>query len=215
MASAELDSYMMDYHPYKSGTNPFHTPGSDSQNLSYAKQGYLNYSRKTNFYGQIKSWLQKQILLIAAETAGPIVLTIAPGHEATQSPTGFMHEVVGQLLGGMPQKSVKVFLDRKPVMVNLVDGRNQLIRTQTVPKQSQTPGARNEATHRGTIAIKGDICNEGKTVIILDDVWTSGSTLRACSEVMLTTNPSNIKLFAIGKTVSEQLSFVEPPDFCF
>ena len=74
---------------------------------------------------------------------------------------------------------------------SVIDGRQQLIRIKDVPKQSQTPGLCNEDTHRGTIDLKGSPDNTGKTVIILDDVWTSGSTLRVCKEVIEGgTNPS-------------------------
>lgn len=194
MDSAELDSYMMDYHPYRGGTNPNHTTGSDSQTLSYAKQGLRDPYRKEAFYNKVKQWLQEEI----AQIVGPVVLTIAPGHAATPTPTGFVHEIVGELLRELRRRQV------------VEDGRNHLIRTQTVPKQSQTPGARNEDTHRGTIEVNGGISNKNKTVIILDDVWTSGSTLRVCKEVMLSTNPKKIKLFAIGKTVQE-----EPPEDFF
>ena len=115
-----------------------------------------------------------------------MVITIAPGHEANPNPTGFMHDIVGELLVACPA---------------VVDGRQQLIRTRNVDKQSQTPGPRSEVTHRGTIELPSLPDNTGKTVIILDDVWTSGSTLHVCKEVIEGTNPSQVKLFAIGKTV--------------
>ena len=52
----EPDSKMMDYHPYSGGNNPKHSPGSDSQTLSYLKQyGYTN--GKENFYDKVFSWL--------------------------------------------------------------------------------------------------------------------------------------------------------------
>ncbi len=142
------------------------------------------------FYGRVKTWIKG----VVQGLQGPVVIVIAPGHEANPNPSGFMHEVVGEFLAGNPGL--------------VIDGRMQLIRTKTVPKQSQSSGSRNEDTHRGTIAVNSlpsttaQDLNKDRIVIILDDVWTSGSTLRVCKEVILTTNPKDVKLLAIGKTVS-------------
>ena len=104
-----------------------------------------------------------------------------------------MHDVVGELLTLHP--------------TSIDDGRRQLIRIKDVPKQS-TSKIHDESTHRGTIAINRDSrakdLNKNKTVIILDDVWTTGCTLRVCKEVMLTTNPKQVKLLAIGKDVGKK-----------
>ena len=178
MAAVQLDSYMMDYHPFRAGENPLHTPGSDSQTLSYAKQGLRDQERKKAFYKKVKAWLEQEIKKIE----GPVVLAVAPGHAASQSPSGFVHEIVA-LLGVSVEKML-------------------LVRTKTVPKQSMTPGIRSEEVHRDTIDVKGTVSNAGKTVVILDDVWTSGNTLRVCRDVVMAkTSPNQVKLFAIGKTV--------------
>lgn len=186
---SELYASMFNFEPYKDGNNPKHFNGCDSQTLNYLKGNRLYDERRKNaFYDRIYAWLKS----IVESLIGPVVIAIAPGHEANPNPTGFMHEIVGELLENLAGESNKKY--------SLFDGRCQLIRTKTVPKQSKTPGLRSEETHRGTIATTAD--NTGKVVLILDDVWTSGSTLGVCEEVMLTTNPKDIKLLAIGKTVS-------------
>ena len=56
----------------------------------------------------------------------------------------------------------------------------------------------------GIINVTADvIATFGKTVIILDDVWTSGprNKLLACRDAIAKTSPKDVKLFAIGKTV--------------
>jgi predicted amidophosphoribosyltransferase len=118
-----------------------------------------------------------------------VVVAIAPGHEANPNPTGFMHEIVQQLLAAVAYGSCPVPVEYCP-----------LFRTTTVEKQSMSQGLRSEATHRGTIGTT-TANNSGKVVLILDDVWTSGSTLRVCKEVVDMTNPKEVKLIAIGKTV--------------
>ena len=182
----KLDSYMMDYHPHRKGENPLHFPGSESQTLTYIKAGYLDSDpdRQRAFYTEVCQWLKQKVATIEE----PVTIAIAPGHAENALPNGFMHDIVEPLVA--------------EEIVN--DGRQQLIRTKTVPKQSQTPGLRNPDTHRGTIAlnaVNGPVNNTGQTVIILDDVWTSGSTLQVCAEVMRQSTPKDVKLFAIGKTV--------------
>ena len=183
----EPDSYMMDYHPHRKGKNPLHSPGSESQTLSYIKAGYLdiNSDRRKAFCTRVYKWLKQKV----AEIEGPVTIAIAPGHEKNASPSGFMHDIVEALVA---QGKVN-------------DGQKQLIRTKTVPKQSRTPGLRNPDTHKGTIKLNEDkdvnVNNTGQTVIILDDVCTSGSTLQVCAEVILQSKPKDVKLFTIGKTV--------------
>ena len=180
---ATLDAYMFDYEPYRGGSNPKHT--GDSKNLNYLKIGFFDdkpYIKKT-FCDRILSWLKEAVKSLGSD---PVVIAIAPGHEKNHNPTGFMHDIVGELL-----------VDED----DITDGRCQLIRTKTVPKQSQTPGARSEDIHRGTIEINGKVDNSDKVVVILDDIWTSGSTLTVCEEVMNATNPKKVKFFVIGKTV--------------
>lgn len=186
---ADLAAYMIDFEPYRGGNNPKHK--GDSQTFSYLK--IYSPRKKTEILERINKWLKERVKgLKGKDKQIEVVITLAPGHEENSNPSGFMHDIV------------KTLLDDKDC--SLIDGRQQLIRTKTVPKQSTTPGSRDESTHRGTIAIKGTPDNKGKVVIVLDDIWTSGSTLRVCREVMLTTNPKQVILLAIGKTVPSSVS---------
>ena len=178
---AAPDAYMIDYHPYRGGENPMHTYENGSKTLSFLKQGFLSGEMKEEFCKQIYDWLKKEINAYPKEF---IIIAVAPGHAECGDPSGFMHSIVGELESE-----------------GVIHSMQKLIRTKTVPKQSQTPGHRDESTHQGTIAFKGEVPdNKGKVVIILDDVWTSGSTLRVCKKVMDESNPKEVKLFAIGKT---------------
>lgn len=177
------DSYMMDYHPFRGGTNPEHSPGSDSQTLSYFKQGTLqDPTRKRAFEDSIVVWIRG----ILNEVKDPVVIVIAPGH--LQGSTGqgnLLYNILGQFTGN-----------------NIIDGRTLLVRTTTVPKSTAGgPGARDQDRHEATIAVSTPGSVEDKEVFIFDDVWTSGATLRACQEVVTTAGAKSVKLFAVGKTV--------------
>jgi hypothetical protein len=200
MAVITLDAYMMNYEPYREGNNPNHTYQNGSKTLSFLKQGYLNGQMKREFCTMIVQWLRQQLEMLFA--LGPVVVAIAPGHVANPNPTGFMHEIVGQVRYSFSQPLQP--LQPQPLQPVAAIEYCPLVRTISVPKQSQTIGQRSENTHRGTIQINSNVIpnNSGKVVVILDDIWTSGSTLKVCREVMLVTKPKQVKLLAIGKTVN-------------
>ena len=176
------DNYMMIYHPYRAGNNPEHTPGSDSQTLSYLKQRNLrDLNRRNKFEAKIRRWIES----ILAKVQGPVVIAIAPGH--TEGSTG-QGNLLYNILGGF-------------IADNIIDGRAQLCRTRTVPKStSGGPGARDQANHEDTIEVYTPDLMRDKEVFIFDDVWTTGATLCACKAVVTTAGATSVKLFAVGQT---------------
>ena len=179
---------MMDYHPYSKVKNPKHSPGSDSQTLYYLKQ-YGNTNGKENFYDQVFTWLTRELKEVGSE----VILALVPGHEANPNPGGLVHKIVKGL-----QDKCKAEKSPLPFQDKLI-----LVRTKTVPKSSTSEGPRSPSTHRETIKVRSHSPDcSGKVVVILDDVWTSGSTLRVCQEVIRKAYPKvrDVKLFAIGRT---------------
>ena len=189
----EPDSVMIPFHPYRNGDNPDHD--YDSQTLVYSKssEGVWNENRKMDFDARVRTWLMKELTKINSK----VVIAIAPGHKANPNPSGFMHEI----LGGINHSEIV--------------GKILLYRTKTVPKSSETPGPQSKATHEGTISLhppttsptspltvlpSADFCQD-KVIVILDDVWTSGSTLCVCKDVVKELSPKKILLYAIGRTV--------------
>ncbi len=183
----ELNASMMPFYPYHSGNNPLHTPGSDSQTLVFVKRGSAIQQRKEALISKIITFLCG----LDQPAGPPVVLALAPGHKPKSY--GFLQEVI--------QKLAREHLTR------FVDGSTQLMRTVEVPKSATTPGPRDIAIHRNSIAVctpsgvAVESLNTGRVVWILDDIWTSGATLRACGEKISTTGASEIKLIAIGKTM--------------
>ena len=157
-----------------------------------------NPFRRSEFEARIKQWLKQYITeRLSFET---VVLAVAPGHEM-YNVTSFMYNLVGEFI-----------LENREL--NIEDGRSLLVRYKTIEKQAYAGVNRSEITHLASIRIhidgeyeeedEEDIIaqlNEGKVVIILDDVWTSGCTLRACEMKVHSTNPRGVHLLAIGKTV--------------
>ena len=185
---SEPNDYMMVFYPmnYESGENDY-----DSSTLRYLKADTVyNPSRRSEFEARVKGWLKQYIKKHLSDEA--IVLAIAPGHKADDN-SSFMYDLV------------KEFITENPKL-DIEDGCDLLVRYKTIEKQATSKGIRTESTHRESICIDSDdedvsLLNKGKVVIVLDDVWTSGCTLRVCEEKVRTTGPKDVHLLAIGKTV--------------
>ena len=183
------DDYMMDFYPmdHESGKNDY-----DSSTLRYMKEDKVcSPSRQSDFETRVKKWLKQYIEKHLSDKT--VVLAIAPGHEAGDN-SSFMHNLVKELIS-------------ENRTLGIEDGRQLLVRYKTTKRQATSKGIRSESTHHESIRIKNsdetDVShlNKDKVVIILDDVWTSGCTLRVCKEKVRTTGPKDVRLLAIGKTV--------------
>ena len=170
-----LHSFMMEYIPYNQGTD------YDSQTLVFLKSGNIyDQGRKDEFCGRIKEWLNQAIRVVGGKQ--PIIVALAPGHQANSIGHGFLQEVVAKVVQANP---------------HLQDGSNLLRRSETVPKATQG-GPRDVDLHMATIQVTEAVA--GRVVYILDDVWTTGATLTACERLVASAGASEIKLLAVAKT---------------
>ena len=175
--------------------NPLHD--WDSTTLIYMKSGTVyDPDRKQQFVGKVVAWLQKKVeeRLLGETQAAYVVIAVAPGHSPT-SPLSFMHEIVGTVIQN------NLFQDGERMVSRVHDGRNLLIRTWEVAKQATSHEIRSEETHRNSIAVNpSGVDVTGKIVCVLDDVWTSGCTLRVCAEKIRNAGANDVRMLAIGKT---------------
>lgn len=66
----------------------------------------------------------------------------------------------------------------------IINGAQNLIREKTVPAQkTQDRNERNIETHLNSIKVERNV--QGKTIILIDDVVTSGSSMLACKKLLL------------------------------
>lgn len=79
------------------------------------------------------------------------------------------------------------------------DGSQYLLRYKTVPEQ-KTQKKRREDTHLDSVKLKENINVNGKNIILIDDITTSGSSLRACKKILKDAGANEVICFAFGKT---------------
>lgn len=82
------------------------------------------------------------------------------------------------------------------------DGSQYLLRYKTIPEQ-KTQKKRCEDTHLDSVKLKENINVNGKNIILIDDITTSGSSLRACKKILKDAGANEVICFAFGKTVKQ------------
>lgn len=83
-----------------------------------------------------------------------------------------------------------------------LDKSNRLIRTKDIHKLS-AGGRRDKDVHLNSIKYKEDNCDlSNKTIILIDDVITTGNSLIACREILMRCGAKQIVGLGIGRTYS-------------
>ncbi len=80
-----------------------------------------------------------------------------------------------------------------------LDATDAIVRTQFTNPRHQG-GDRSEATLRASLAVQNPQLVRAKTVLLLDDITTSGNSLKVCRELLLEHGAERVKLLALGRT---------------
>ena len=179
------DGYMINYHTMQSDRT------YDSSTLFYLKTNSLReQDRGKEFKARVNLWLAEKVQAVRANYPDlQIIITTTPGHSQISTSETFLVEVITEFLASNPTLNVIA--------------QSLLRRHITVQMRSH-----DEQLHRDSIEV---ICppevtmselNRGKIVFVLDDIYTSGATLRACADKVRETGATLVLTLAIGKTVS-------------
>ena len=184
------DYFMIDYISRKSGLED-----KDSQTIRFFKhEDVYDQGRKNEFIGRVQTWLKKCIKDIKAKHPDKeIIFGFAPGHSPSSSDSFTITKLDVSSLCSDRQFSVRPKL---------------LERFVEAPKQATTEGKRNIETHLKSIRVTdSEDLSGGKIVCIMDDIWTSGCTLNACTELVKQKGAEQVYTLTIGKTVSLDWDF--------
>jgi len=74
-----------------------------------------------------------------------------------------------------------------------------LERNKDTPTQTQLDRSSRKANVKNAFALKpGTSFNKEKTVVLIDDVFTTGATLDSCAQVLVESGIDNVNVFALG-----------------
>ena len=178
------DSHYMPYYPMG---HPLREGLTDSSLLFYIKENTLLQipnvlAAAESLKSQIVLWIKSCI-----PVSGSVVITTVPRSTAGQL-HGFLVEFCLVAIQGLANAVYCPLLRR----------------TETVAKSS-LGGPRDQETHEETIQVS--LPNQDITaavILVLDDIWTTGSTMRACRKKLKLAlgEFANIRLLAIGRTTN-------------
>ncbi|XP_065888633.1 uncharacterized protein [Dysidea avara] len=181
LSIGETDRYhMIPYYGSYSGNR-------DTETIIYLKMGTVrDKQRKTLFLSRVYNWVKSCIEVVqSVHPTDEIVLGIAPGHAPNS--VSFMTDADLNLFK-LQENGITII-------------PNLLQRYLKVEKQATSKKKRSPVTHLNSIKVVGNVA--GKVVCILDDVWTSGSTLSACCQLVAEQGAVKVYPLSIGETVQK------------
>ena len=173
-----LAAYMIEYDPYVTPKKD-----EDSHTLDRLLLSKRNVDeselRNDEFCKRVVAWL---VGLIGESKVDMIAVVPRPleSQKILKEITGRVFEELG--LRGL----------------NLLDGRSLLERFKDVVLRD-----RFKRDHKQSIKVTEPERVKGKAVCVVDDIWTSGATLRACRDLLLEAGAEQVKLYAIAKSKTD------------
>ncbi|HEY9609310.1 phosphoribosyltransferase [Allocoleopsis sp.] len=111
---------------------------------------------------------------------------------------------------GKDNSGIRILAQRLVDKMKLIDATSCLIRHKTIDKLS-TGGSRSLETHLQSIKVVNQEFIKGQKLLMLDDVSTTGNSLKACQKLLESAGAKSVKCFVLGKTTryEEDLGFFD------
>ncbi len=99
-------------------------------------------------------------------------------------------------------------LGRKLAEKGRKDRTGFLIRQCDIKKLAEG-GDRSKRIHMASIRAAGDVSVEGEDILLLDDITTSGNSLRACKDILIANGARSVEMLALGRTDEGGVNLLE------
>lgn len=81
--------------------------------------------------------------------------------------------------------------------------RTHLIKAKETPPQVGLTRAQRKRNLQGAFSVKRTNCLQGKAVLLVDDVFTTGATVRACTRALLNAGARSVRVLTFARTTLE------------
>jgi hypoxanthine phosphoribosyltransferase len=166
--------YLRNYHP-------LYWQGEENDCFDYFSEKILELKNKEKT--SIDFWFEELKKHLKMDES--FAIAVVPSHSSVNQVSG-IHLVAQKLAKSLPEK--------------ITDATLCLRRVKNIDRLS-TGGNRELNTHLGSMEVINLELIQNKNVLLLDDVETSGNSLRAGKELLLKAGSSKVKCVALGKTV--------------
>ena len=177
-----LAAYMIEYDPYDTPKKDEDSHTLDRLLLSKRnvdESSHESELRNDEFCKRVVAWL---VGLIGESKVD--MIAVVPRPLESQN---FLKEIAGRVFEELGLRGL-----------NLLDGRSLLERFKDVVHLD-----RFKRDHKRSIKVTEPERVKGKAVCVVDDIWTSGATLRACRDLLLEAGAKQVKLYAIAKSKTD------------
>ena len=130
----------------------------------------------------------------AGAALGELLVVAVPLHAAKRKQRGFNH---AELLA---KAAVRVLRVRRPEWKLTMEGRRTLERRKaTLSQAGLSPAPTRRANLRGVFPMPRPEQIAGRDVLLIDDIYTTGATARACSQVLRRAGAASVRIATVAR----------------
>ena len=160
------------YHPYW-----------DDRNAGVRNQNFDLFSRKIlDLKCGNSSAIEYFYEMINPEINPGVTICVVPSSDPDNIESGIAK--LGKMLADNGRKDKVYYLRRNSIIPKLAYG-----------------GDRNKEIHYKSITTLDDVDISGEIVLIMDDVTTTGNSLKACRDILINRGADVVEMLALGRTV--------------
>jgi ComF family protein len=157
----------------------------------------LKYERMRVIARPLGAMLAEAIRSLAM--AGEVVVVAVPLHPKKERQRGYNQTIL------LADEALALL--RKETGVTLRAGHQALIRLRDTESQYALTSRMRRLNLRGAFAVKDAAAIAGRTVLLVDDIYTTGATAKECTRVLLEGGAAKVLVATLARAQAERVEF--------